>query len=166
MSTLASNLRYSPKEIPKFGLKSELPVPPEVIVKKKEKPTAWFKEESEPSKNQTKRVMQQPFGKTARDHDEQKPVGEPRKRSNTTKAMKSLSTTQQTVTFDGFTIKGKLDDNNLSYHPILLEAVRLLNDLKTFALMAIGALYYKQRFLSSKRSYSRANPRKWWSRLL
>jgi hypothetical protein len=56
--------------------------------------------------------------------------------------MKSLTTTQQTVTFDGFTIKGKLDDNNLRYHPILLEAVRLLNDLKTFALMAILEVDY------------------------
>jgi hypothetical protein len=56
-------------------------------------------------------VIQQPFGKTARDHDEQKPVGGSRKLRNTKKAMKPLSTTQQTISFDGFTIKGKLDDH-------------------------------------------------------
>jgi hypothetical protein len=76
------------------------------------------KKKKKPDNPKKKRQQIKPikaFSKNSRDLNDQNPVGPSRKRADTTKSMKSLTTTQQTLTFDGYSLKGtlKLDGNSL-----------------------------------------------------
>jgi outer membrane biosynthesis protein TonB len=136
---VGSTPRYKGKSIPKFGLPSDLDPPPEIIVKEKETPAARVdpKPKSKSTKNKKPmNTVQKSFSRNSRDHSEMKEVGPSRNRAESSSAMKSLSTTRQTVTYDGYSIKSRLDKDKAE---IIEEAVRLMNDLKSYSFLAINA---------------------------